>query len=196
MTTSRATAVERRRWPLAFAEMVAQVLISRMELACHRIEVAGSIRRRRPEVGDIELVCIPLEVPVRNLLGEVTGHVDALQEATDQLMAEGFLDWRRNASGRPISAGPKNRYFVHVPSGVPVDVFCTTEAQWAMAMVIRTGPKDLNRKLMIAARKRGMRGHAYGDGFTLPDGTRLVCRTEQEVFAAVGWPYLPPEARS
>lgn len=187
---------EKRRWPLELARTVAGALVSRLAPCCKRIEVAGSIRRRKSTVGDIEILCIPNVVVHKNLFGQVTGEVDVLDQHLQNLMKSGFLDYRRTHAGRRLGYGPRNKFLVHVPSGMPVDVFTTTEQGWAMSLVVRTGPKEMNVRLMKAARDRGCRGHAYGDGFTLPDGSPLACQTEQEVFAAVGWPYLPPEERS
>lgn len=47
------------RWPAEAAWAVAGELKDKLEPACKRIEVAGSLRRCQPDVGDIELVCIP-----------------------------------------------------------------------------------------------------------------------------------------
>jgi len=188
---------EKRRWPLEFAEVVATTLVARLGPRCKRIQVAGSIRRRKLIVGDVEILCIPDIVTLTNVLREPVKQLDRLDQELQNLIRAGYLDHRYqlNNPGRRIAYGPLNKCLTHVPSGMPVDVFCTTEEGWAMALVVRTGPKELNVRLMSAARAKGLRGHAYGKGYTLPDGSPLVCRTEEEVFAAVGWPYLPPEER-
>ncbi|MBU2597552.1 MAG: hypothetical protein KJ757_08345 [Planctomycetes bacterium] len=41
------------------AKAIAEELKSLLEPACERITIAGSIRRQKPDVGDIELLCIP-----------------------------------------------------------------------------------------------------------------------------------------
>jgi len=182
------------RWPLELAEGVAETLVRHLESHCKRIQVAGSIRRRKPTVGDVELLCIPEFRIQHNLLGEVADKVDLLDRKLQEFIKTGFLDYRRNAKGRRLGYGPRNKYLVH-DSGIPVDVFTTSEEGWAMSLVVRTGPKEMNVRLMAEARKRAMRGHAYGEGFTLPDGSPLACQSEQEVFAAVGWPCQPPADR-
>lgn len=187
---------EKHRWPLEFAKMVADILVAKLGPHCKRIQVAGSIRRRKPMVGDIELLCIPDVVTLTNLFGEETETLDALDQGIKELIEAGFLDYRLNRAGQRLGYGPANKFLVHVASGMPIDIFATTEKKWAMSLVVRTGPAKMNIRLMKAARDRGLRGHAYGDGFTLPDGSPLPCRSEEEVFAAVGWPYLPPEERS
>lgn len=50
---------DKQRWPLKEALIIAETLANVLELRCERILIAGSIRRRKPEVGDIELLYIP-----------------------------------------------------------------------------------------------------------------------------------------
>ena len=47
-----------KRISLQDAERIANVLVGELQDACHRIEVCGSIRRKSPDVGDIDLVAI------------------------------------------------------------------------------------------------------------------------------------------
>ena len=186
---------EKRRWPLEFAETIADTLVGLLRPRCQRIQVAGSIRRRKPMVGDIEILYIPVATTRTNLLGEPSKQLNTLDQEIQTLISARVLDFRYNKAGHRIAYGPLNKCLVHVPSGMGVDIFCTTEERWAMSLVIRTGPAEMNIRLMKTALAQGLSGHAYGEGFTLPDGSLQVCRSEEEVFTAVGWPYLPPEER-
>ena len=47
------------RFDLRIAEPVAERLVEQLRPYCERIQIAGSIRRRKWAVGDIELLCIP-----------------------------------------------------------------------------------------------------------------------------------------
>ena len=69
---------------------------------------------------------------------------------------------------------------VHVPSGIPIDVFSTSAQNWGMSAVVRTGPKEFNIRLMQRFRQLGMTGHAYG-GVTGRDGI-IECPDEETVF--------------
>ncbi len=51
------------RRPLAEGEAIASALVADLEPYCARIQVAGSIRRRKEMVGDIEIVAIPRYEP-------------------------------------------------------------------------------------------------------------------------------------
>ncbi len=187
----------KRRWSLKKAEEVAEYLRMLLTSCCKNIVVAGSIRRRKSTVGDIELLCIPLVLVMSDMFGGPADRVDMLDRSLQELVREGILDYRRNSKGKHLGYGLKNKFMVHVASGsgIPVDVFSTTKENWAMSLVVRTGPAAFNKRLMAAAQALGMRGHAYGSGFSTPDGSTLVCHTEEEVLAAVGWPYTPPEER-
>lgn len=80
---------------LAQARKIAEELKARLERSCHRITIAGSIRRRKPFPGDIELLAIP----------KFVDGVDQLDHEVGYLVAQGVLDlqikrlvgkWMRN----------------------------------------------------------------------------------------------------
>jgi len=150
-----------------------------LEPACNRIEIAGSIRRRKPIVGDIELLVIPRAHYLDKLLYD--------------LMMENILAMRLNKRGSRVY-GPKNKLMVHIPSGIGVDIFSTTEECWPVALVVRTGGKVTNQRIATAALRKGYRFHAYGLGFSTPRG-EIICRSEPEVFEAVNLPYKEPWER-
>lgn len=165
------------------AKEIAEQLKALLAPWCERIEIAGSIRRRKPAVGDIELLCIP----------KYDGHADQLDGQIGMLMSQGVLDARRNKLGSVVY-GPKNKLLRHVESGIGVDIFSTTWQCWPVALVVRTGGKITNQRISMAALRKGYRFHAYGRGFSTPDG-EIICRSEREVFEAVNLPYLAPWER-
>ena len=63
-----------------------------------------------------------------------------------------------------------------------------------MSLVVRTGPKDFNVRMMSRFRELEMRGHAYG-GVTDRNGNDVECPDEATVFGLLGWPWIPPEER-
>ena len=168
---------------LAKAKAIAEELKALLEPACEKIVVAGSIRRQKPDVGDIELLCIP----------KYDGPVDQLDREIRLLIEQGILSFRCNKLGSKVY-GPKNKLMVHIRSGIGVDIFSTTEDCWPVALVVRTGGAETNKRIATVALGKGWSFHAYGWGFTTPQGER-VCRSEREVFEAVGLPYLEPWER-
>lgn len=166
------------------AKAIAERLKDLLELACERIEIGGSIRRRKPDVGDIELVCIPKYV----------AGVDQLDRQIRALLVQGVLDFRRNKLGSAVY-GPKNKLLQHCDSGIGVDIFSTDDECWPVTLFVRTGGEKTNKEIASRALERSMRFHAYGRGFTQPDGSELICRSEADVFRAVGLAYKEPWER-
>lgn len=165
------------------ARPIAEDLMRLLGPGCDRIEIAGSLRRRQPCVSDIELLCIP----------KYDGFVDLLDREVQRLLAGGVLEYRLNKLGGKLY-GPKNKLLRHA-SGIGVDVFSTDHRCWAVSLVVRTGGAATNKEIATRALARGMQFHAYGSGFTMPDGSTLACNSEEEVFSAVGLPYRQPWQR-
>lgn len=161
-----------------------------------RCVIVGSIRRQKAECGDVELLCVP-KFSV-DMFGAVQD--DKLYIGIQRMILgkhwfqDTPLGYRFNSKGSKVY-GKKNKLLVHVASGFPVDIFSTTEENWAMSMVIRTGPKSSNIRLAMAAKKKGWRLNAYGAGYTREDGSILACKTEREVFELVGLEYKEPWER-
>ena len=175
-----------QRYPLEQALAVAGQLLMWLAPACERIEVAGSCRRRKPDVGDLELLCIPRAA--ENLF-----YKDALDEAIKTMMAHGLVYYRLNKNGS-IQYGPSNKLLVHLGSGIPVDIFSIERRYWGMGLVMRTGPAEFNIRMMSRFRELGMRGHAYA-GISSMTNHDIECPDEATVFRHLGWPYLEPEER-
>lgn len=117
----------------------------------------------------------------------------------DRLIDARILNRRLNRDGR-VTWGPQNKLARHVPSGIPVDLFATTELAWWNYLVCRTGPAELNKQIATAAQAKGWKWNPYGPGFSrdgpLAGARETVAATsEEQVFAFAGIPYLPPERR-
>jgi len=171
------------RCPLHRAKEVASEILRRLEPACERITIAGSIRRQKPDVGDIELLCIP----------KFIDGVDQLDREIATLVVQGILGFRRNKLGSKVY-GPKNKLMVHLPSGLGVDIFSTDEQCWWVSLVVRTGGETTNKRIAMAAIRKGWHLQAYGAGFSTPQGD-VICESERDVFELVGLRYLEPWER-
>ncbi len=165
------------------AKEIAEKIKGLLAPACNRIVIAGSIRRQKSEVGDIELLVIPKYID----------GVDQLDSEIGSLMFKRILSFRLNKRGSK-TYGPKNKLLVHVPSGFGVDIFSTDEQCWPVSLVVRTGGKETNQEIATRALERGMKFRAYGDGFDTPSGHNR-CLSEREVFEAVGLAYREPWER-
>ena len=179
----RQTMMPKTRCPLHRAKEVASEILRRLEPACERITIAGSIRRQKPDVGDIELLCIP----------KFIDGVDQLDREIATLVVQGILGFRRNKLGSKVY-GPKNKLMVHLPSGLGVDIFSTDEQCWWVSLVVRTGGETTNKRIAMAAIRKGWHLQAYGAGFSTPQGD-VICESERDVFELVGLRYLEPWER-
>ncbi len=184
-----------KRFRHAEALFVAQKFVAYLARHCRRIEIAGSLRRRQPFVSDIEILFVPRLTSITDF-GDMFGAKTQISQAgvaIDALIAAELIAKRPNKLGH-LTWGAENRLAVHVESGIPVDFFATTEANWWNALVVRTGPAASNKAIASAAIARDWRWNAYGSGFTR-DHRQKTASSEQDVFEFVGLPYLPPEKR-
>ena len=201
---------EKKRIPLARAQTLAVEIVELLAPACERIEIAGSIRREKPMVGDIEIVADPrlrYETMPDMFGGEgVTAVYSELDERCDRLLAEGRLAYRLNAKGHRIGWGEHNKYALYHPQDgsapVPLDLFAVypPDEQWGVAMVIRTGPADFN-PVLISQRPNGALPWGWKvqvSDWTLRNTINQVVPTpdEADFFAAIGLPWIPPAERS
>ncbi len=158
---------------------VAEHLVVVLGQFCTRIELAGSLRRRTPLVGDIEIVAIP--VPRRDLFG----HPIAASTALDTFLRD------RVALAKD---GPRYKQFVY--RGHTVDLFLPTEATWGSVFTIRTGSAAFSHWL-VTTQPHGACPHAVAfiDGRLHAHGRPLHTPEELDVFHALGLVYIEPPLR-
>ena len=182
---------EKQRWPADIARPIANELIAQLQPRCQQICIAGSLRRRKLEVGDIEILFVPRIAQVHmpdELFPRIRSLVDELFE---QWLVQDFIRKRPDKNGA-TTWGDKNKLAVHGRSWIPVDFFATTPDCWFVALVLRTGPKELNTTLTASALRRGMQLHAYGVLEVTATGELIIPRSEREVFQRLGVPYREP----
>jgi len=191
----------RKEFLYADALPVAKKFVQFLEPHCTRIIIAGSLRRQKQLVSDIEILFISKITRAKDpqdLFGERMVEVSAAGMAIDALLRSGVIAKRPSKTGY-FTWGPENKLAIHVATGIPVDFFATTEDKWCNALVMRTGPKDLNKSIAGTARKIGWEWHACGNGFTRGEGKssidRVVVKSEHDVFQHVGLPYREPKDR-
>lgn len=125
------------------ATQIAEEIKSELAIFCERIEIAGSVRRRKPEVHDIEIIAVPKFRPVNNLFGEAV-----IQTSELDIYLNG-LEWERTRNGN------KFKQFV-LPQGINLDLFLVTPpAHWGVLFVIRTGPADFSKWIVTQRGKGG-----------------------------------------
>lgn len=187
---------DRTGFPASNAQAVATELIRWLDPACERLVVAGSLRRQKPFVGDVELLYVP-KIEKRPDPEDMFAwqDVNLADETISTLERTGVLTRRKTVNGRE-TFGPLNKLMLHRASGIPVDLFCeTSAADWFRSLVIRTGPKELNVRLITTAAKSGISVHAYRAGLTDLRGENITCESEEQFFSICNVPYLEPKER-
>lgn len=164
--------------------------------AVERIEIAGSIRRNRPDVGDIELVAVPRTETAADGMFDVQV-VNLLTDRLDALVAE------RRLLSHPDDPKRGDRYskLVDPESGLQLDLFSASEESFGLIYLIRTGPADYSKRFVTDLRRRSLHvGSGQLHRGSLGCGA-YVCdvvptRSEAAVFEAAGWPFVVPELRA
>jgi len=152
---------------LGRAEKTAEAIIQRLRPYCWDIEVAGSIRRRKEWVNDIDLVLIPRDL--WNLHHEIAA-LGSVRMSGNKIMRVDMGD-------------------------AQVDMYFCESETWGITLLVRTGSADHNIKLAAMAKKKGLH-FSVARGIENEEGEVVASRTEEEVFSALGLNYIPPERRN
>ena len=141
---------------------------------CVRIEIAGSIRRKKPECRDIEIVAIPK--PFQVGLFE-----DGIATVVNQ--------WDKVKGELPC----KYTQRIH-PSGIKIDLFFAEPGNWGMILAIRTGSADYSHGVL--ARAWVAKGYKGDGGYLTTNGKTYDVPEESDLFKRLGIPYAAPEERN
>jgi len=169
---------------LTIARNIAERVVYDLAPHCEpgRCVVAGSVRRCKPEVGDIEVVCIPLRVPA-DLFG--------IDTQVDPEFAAAVNRWPA------IKGQPAGRYTQRLlPEGINLDLFMATADNWGAILLIRTGPADYSRRFV--ANLLPAEGYQMDGGYVHDRrGSRAIVSTPEEIsmFRLAKVPWLEPEDR-
>jgi DNA polymerase/3'-5' exonuclease PolX len=165
------------RIPLAEALDIAANVVAILGSHCLKIDVAGSVRRQSPTIGDLEIVCLPDRDPL---------------ESTP-LFAGGFAQAVEQWPG--VVGKPDGRYTQRLlPCGLKLDLFMTHPDGYGLIMAIRTGSADWSHKVLATGWTRAG-FHSEGGLLRRKDGSVIPCRTERELFDVIGLRWVEPVDR-
>lgn len=134
------------------AHLHALVIYDHLFLYCHRIHIAGSIRRGESICNDIEIVCEP-----RRQYQQIS-----LFGPPDSIHCDEFVAMVGRLAEKVIKGGPQGRYMQFENKGVKVDLFMPEPADYYRQLAIRTGNADYSARVLAAAwRKKGWVGAGY-----------------------------------
>lgn len=147
------------------------------------VSIAGSLRRMKETIGDVDLV--------------------AASRSPAEVM-RAFVE-QRNVT--KIVAHGETKSSIRIAEQIQVDLRVVEPEVYGAALMHFTGSKEHNVRLREMALKKGLKINEYGifdvSGLTPEEresgdprrGERLSAATEQECFAALGLPWIPPELR-
>ncbi len=152
------------------AEAAAQPLLARLRglRGVVRAEVAGSLRRRKDSIGDLDLL---------------------VQSARGKQVVDAFV---HHDDVREVLAAGATRASVKLKGGVQVDLRIVPSASFGAAWLYFTGSKAHNIALRRLAQQRGLKLNEYG---VFRGSEKVAGRDEADVYAAVGLPPIAPELR-
>jgi DNA polymerase (family 10) len=135
-----------------------------------RIEYAGSLRRMAETIGDVDLL-VASEDP---------------EAVMDAFTGVGVVE-------RVLAKGDKKSSVI-TRKGLQIDLRIVPLEAWGAAMIYFTGSKAHNIRIREMAVRKGLKLNEYGL-FRAKSGTLIVARTEEEVYAKLGLPWIPPTLR-
>ena len=159
------------RIPLGKAWPFAHELLAFLRAApgVQAAEAAGSLRRMRSTVGDLDLLVAAVDS--EPVMQAFINHPQVVQ-----VISQGEIK-----TSVEFSNNLRAQLWVHPPE------------RYGTALQYATGSKEHNVRLRELALKRGM--SLSDQSFLMPDGKEMLCATEAEVYSILGMPWIPPELR-
>jgi DNA polymerase (family X) len=161
-----------KRTPLGVALPIAREVIDylRKYTDAQDLTAAGSVRRQEPTVGDVDVICTS-----ENAESVVTA----------------FTAWDRAEA--VLAEGP-TKASIWLNGGLQIDLRVLPAHLYGNLLQHFTGSREHNIQFRELAVRKNLRVSENGI-VDLTDGRTIVCRTEEEVYAALGMAYIPPEMR-
>ena len=172
-TTAAAPAASASTWPKRQPRRIAAYLLEFEGI--EKVTPAGSLRRGRETVGDLDLLATGPACAPEHTAAAVE-HVAAYPGIHD------------------IIAKGENKVSFHLEQGMQVDVRLLPSASYGAALQYFTGSKAHN----VALRQRALKmGYTLSEWALarLDDGSTVAAATEEEIYAALGMDWIPPEIR-
>ena len=139
--------------------------------AVERLDFGGSYRRGKETIGDLDLLVIS----------------DEVNSVMDHFASFGLI--------QEIIQRGETKMSVRVTDSFQVDLRVVASKSWGAALQYFTGSKEHNVRIRGMAKAKGMKINEYGV-FDANDETKMLAgANEEEIYALVGMPWVPPEMR-
>jgi DNA polymerase/3'-5' exonuclease PolX len=162
-------------------------LCYKLQPHCDKINIAGGVRRKKADCHDIEIICLPQTIELKDLFDNKIGSAVNPQ----------FAKMVENELGKVVKGKSDGRMMqIKLPQGIMLDLFTPQPDDYFRQYVIRTGSANYSAKVIATAWKRqGWCG--------TPDGLRRMSQcVEKKVGEKSTWtcphskPTLPPVWKS
>lgn len=180
-----------QRWSAADVLPWVYVFARHLAPGCERVVVAGSLRRKKAEVGDVELVVLPRRDV--DLYGEPAETYSALDHLIRQWVERGHV--------RLTVDGPRQKRLEVTTAwpGLKVELYIADWRNFGGTLAIRTGSAEFSKALVTPQPFGLMPEWLRQEGGYLrsgSDGTIIPCQTEQDYFTRLGVQWVEPEHRT
>jgi DNA polymerase/3'-5' exonuclease PolX len=182
--------------PLADAIEAAEAFRDLFDGTFQRWEIAGSIRRQRPAVGDVEHVVIPKTSQFgRNLVWD---RMEALLPGVGLFGSRGTLEMAVYPDGKH-RFGDLLRGVMF--GGIRHEIFSADKLNWGAVLTIRTGSADFSRRMVTQMRARGefcqggVNGEHRGYVCRINSNSIVECPDERTFFEMCGESWREPRER-
>jgi DNA polymerase (family X) len=162
--------LQEERTRLDIAEQFVDPLVTFLEEidSVKQVVVAGSYRRRKPTVGDLDII---------------------VTSAEGKAVTEAFIEF--DSIAETLSKG-ETKTSIRLRSGLQVDLRVVPEESYGAALLYFTGSKSHNIHLRNIAAKQNLKINEYG---VFKGDERLLGETEREIYEHFGMPFIEPELR-
>ena len=151
------------------AEAIAKGLVKQLEPFCDRIAIVGSIRRRKQEVKDIDILLAPKGAMLYGLMGKIA-----------ELGSE---------EGAKITSKKTIKIKDEVED-VKAELWFTTVERWPVMLLVRTGGVKSNKKIAMLCEQKGWHLSVSEGSILDRDGEKLPIEEEEDVYKLLGIPYI------
>lgn len=158
------------------AKSIADEIVLLLKPHCVRIEIAGSIRRKKSDVKDIEIVAIPKHFEVGLFESGIATVVNKWEKVKGELPC---------------------KYTQRIlPEGIKLDLFFADVTNWGLIYAIRTGSAEYSHKVLATSWVKA--GYTSADGRLFHNQNKKVydVREEIDLFNRIGLQYIEPEFRN
>ena len=156
------------------AEKIANEVKLALKPHCYRIEIAGSIRRKKQEVGDIEIVAIPKPYDIGLFESGIATVINKWEKVKGELPC-------------------KYTQRIH-PKGIKIDIFFAEINNWGNIFALRTGSATYSHKEL--ATKWVQKGYKSQSGYLYKNDQKIYIPEEEDLFNLLDIKYIPPEQRN